>query len=585
MQPETVSDLRRRLQWFLLLRLGIATGLLAVTAFFYSRDATLIQSVQSVQAVQFLPVALALTYFVSLVSGLLLTRVQNLSVFSYVQVTFDTLFVTGIVLLTGGLPSPFPFLYHLIILNAAFLLFRRGAVVTATLAALSYGALSGLPLPFHEDFHADRLSIHLIVHFASFYAIALLGGYLTHKLLRTETLLAEREQDLGRIKSLYQGVIHNLESGIFVTDTDGVIGYANDPMGEIVNTAPQFLIGQRVEDVFPLLETSGLPTTPFEFSFLGQGEGSKERTVRLIKSPLLDTYGNRIGLLYSIQDVTSVKELERSLQETQEFERLGTKGADSSPTAPVGLVGLVGQSAPMQQFYQLVHKVAQSTITVLISGESGTGKEVVARAIHTLGPRTTQAFVPVNCGAIPDTLIESELFGSVKDAFTGAVRDRQGLFRQAHGGTLFLDEIGELPLCSQVKMLRVLQEREVTPVGGNHSIPVDVRILVATNKTLEEEVTAGRFREDLYYRLNVLSIPLPALRVRGGDLPLLMHHFLERSAIQNGKATLQVSPQAMRVLLDYGYPVNIRELENIIQHAVTMAEDSTIRLGDLPQHL
>ena len=475
MQPKTVPDLRRRLQWFLLLRLGIATGLLAVTAFFYSRDATLhIQSVQSLQAVQFLPVALALTYFVSLVSGLLLTRVRNLSVFSYVQVTFDTLFVTGIVLLTGGLQSPFPFLYHLIILNAAFLLFRRGALVTATLAALSYGALSGLSLPFHEDFHGDRLSIHLIVHFSSFYAIAFLGSYLTHKLLYAETLLAEREQDLGRIKSLYRGVIHNLESGIFVTDTNGVIEYANDPMGEIVNTAPQLLIGQRVEDVFPLLETSGLPAAPFEFSLQGQGKCSKERTLRLVNSYLLDTYDNRIGLLYSIQDVTSVKGLERSLQETQELERLGTKSTDSPPTAPIGLVG---QSAPMQHVYQLIHKVARSTSTVLISGESGTGKEVVARAIHTLGPRATQAFVPVNCGAIPDTLIESELFGSVKGAFTGAVRDRPGLFRQADGGTLFLDEVGELPLCSQVKMLRALQEREVTPVGGNHSISVDVRIL------------------------------------------------------------------------------------------------------------
>ncbi len=289
-----LPDLRRRLQWFLLLRLGIATGLLAVTGFFNSRDATLhIQAVQSVQAVQFLPVALALTYFVSLVSGLLLTRVRNLSVFSYVRMTFDTLFVTCIVLLTGGLQSPFPFLYHLIILNAALLLFRRGAVVTATLAALSYGPLSGLPLPFHQDFHADRLSIHLIDHLASFYSIAFLAGYLTHKLLRTETLLTEWEQDLGRMKSLYQGVIHNLESGIFVTDTDGVIEYANDPRGEIVNTAPQLLIGQRVEDVFPLLETSGLPAAPFEFSLQGQGEGSKERNVRLTNSYILDSYHTR----------------------------------------------------------------------------------------------------------------------------------------------------------------------------------------------------------------------------------------------------------------------------------------------------
>ena len=182
------------------------------------------------------------------------------------QVTFDTLLVTDILLLTGGLQSPFPFLYHLIILNVVFLLFRRGALATATLAALSYGAVSGLPLPFHEDFHGNRLSIHITVHFASFYAIVFLGSYLTHKLLHTETLLAEREQDLGRMKSLYQGVSHNVESHIFVTDTDGIIEYANDPRGQIVNTTPQLLIGQRVEDVIPLLETSGSPAAPFEFS-------------------------------------------------------------------------------------------------------------------------------------------------------------------------------------------------------------------------------------------------------------------------------------------------------------------------------
>ena len=173
----------------------------------------------------------------------------------------------------------------------------------------------------------------------------------------------------------------------------------------------------------------------------------------------------------------------------------------------------------MKPVHQLVQKVSPSTSTVLITGESGTGKEVVAQAIHSLGPRQNCPFVPVNCGAIPETLIESELFGSVKGAYTGATRDRPGLFRQANGGTLFLDEVGELPLASQVKLLRALQEREITPVGGNQSISVDVRVLAATNKNLEEAVTAGTFREDLFYRLNVISIPLPSLRERGGDRP------------------------------------------------------------------
>jgi len=181
--------------------------------------------------------------------------------------------------------------------------------------------------------------------------------------------------------------------------------------------------------------------------------------------------------------------------------------------------------------------------------------------------------------------MESELFGHVKGAFTGAVNTRLGLFREAEGGTIFLDEIGELPLPLQVKLLRVLQEREVTPIGGNKGVHVDVRVIAATNRDLEAEVAAGRFRQDLYYRLNVIALSTPPLRERMGDLPLLIHHFLVRSAMASGKAPHQISPQAMRILLDYHYPGNIRELENIIQHAVTMAEEETIRSKDFPSHI
>jgi two-component system response regulator PilR (NtrC family) len=181
--------------------------------------------------------------------------------------------------------------------------------------------------------------------------------------------------------------------------------------------------------------------------------------------------------------------------------------------------------------------------------------------------------------------MESELFGHLKGAFTGAVNNRLGLFREADGGTLFLDEIGELPLPLQVKLLRVLQEREVTPIGSNKGIPVNVRVIAATNRALDVEVAAGRFRQDLFYRLNVISISIPPLRDRGGDLPLLIHHFLVRFAATAGKGLHQISPQAMRILLEHHYPGNIRELENIIQHAVTMAEEDTIRSKDFPAYL
>ena len=538
MHWETRPDLRRRLQWFLLLRLGPTSCLLTVTGFLYYRDETLYN-----QYVKFLPLALGCTYFVSLLSGLFLARVRNLTLFSYAQAVFDTLFVSGAVLLTGGLQSPFPFLYHLVILNAAFLLFQRGACVAATLATLGYVGLNYIDTSLFTSLSTERFTIHLATHIVSFYAIAFLGSYITRTLFRTETLLAERDYDLGRIKALYRGVIHNLESGVIVTDADGVIEYANDPMGIILDTNPFSLIQQRVEDVFPLLETSGLPSTPFEFSLKRPDPPQKELTLRLKNSTLLDTYDNRIGLLYSIQDITSVKELERNLQETiqdaQVTERLGPRELDSPSSVATGPIG---ESDTMKPVHQLVNKVSQSASTVLITGDSGTGKEVVARAIHDLGPRGDRPFVPINCGGIPETLIESELFGAVKGAFTGAVRDRPGLFRQADSGTLFLDEVGELPLASQVKLLRALQERELTPVGGNRSISVDVRVIAATNRNLEEAVACGDFREDLFYRLNVLSIPLPSLREHGNDLPLLFHHFVEQSAGRNGEDSHRISP-------------------------------------------
>jgi two-component system response regulator PilR (NtrC family) len=239
----------------------------------------------------------------------------------------------------------------------------------------------------------------------------------------------------------------------------------------------------------------------------------------------------------------------------------------------------------MAAVYQLIIKVAEGNTTVLITGESGTGKELVARAIHEKGARAAQPFVAVNCGAIPETLIESELFGHVKGSFTGAVKDRSGLFRQADEGTLFLDEVGDLPLPLQVKLLRVLQEHEVVPIGANQGVQIDVRVLAATNKNLAEEVAAGRFREDLFYRLNVISISLPPLRERQGDLPLLLQHFLRHYAAISGKEVQQISPEAMRILLDHPYPGNIRELQNLMQHAVTMAEGKSIRPQDLPYPL
>lgn len=245
--------------------------------------------------------------------------------------------------------------------------------------------------------------------------------------------------------------------------------------------------------------------------------------------------------------------------------------------------GLVGKSKQMRDIYDLIEKVSTSMANVLILGESGTGKELVAKAIHYNSPRREKRFIAVNCGAIPDTLIEAELFGHAKGAFTGAVADRAGLFEQAEGGTLFLDEIGELPLLLQAKLLRVLQEREFRRVGGNSSVKADVRIIAASNRNLEEQVKEGHFREDLFYRLNVVQVQLPSLKERPGDIPLLLEYFYHKF-VQTPVEGEIVSSDALKVLLEYPFPGNVRELENLVERCLVLG-GKIITLECLPSHI
>ncbi|MBW1956156.1 MAG: sigma 54-interacting transcriptional regulator [Deltaproteobacteria bacterium] len=245
--------------------------------------------------------------------------------------------------------------------------------------------------------------------------------------------------------------------------------------------------------------------------------------------------------------------------------------------------GIVGRDAAMQVIFQLIEDVAPTDATVLIQGESGTGKELVARAIHAKSPRADKPFVVINCAAYPSTLLESELFGHEKGAFTGALRRKTGRFEQADGGTVFLDEIGEIPKSAQIKLLRVLQSQRFERVGAEESISVNVRVLAATHKNLMQEIKEGQFREDLFYRLNVVPVLLPELRNRRNDIPLLAAHFLEKFAAEQGKSIRGFSPAAMRRLLNYAWPGNVRELENSIEHAVVLAKGSQIEPSDLPE--
>jgi transcriptional regulator with PAS, ATPase and Fis domain len=253
---------------------------------------------------------------------------------------------------------------------------------------------------------------------------------------------------------------------------------------------------------------------------------------------------------------------------------------------PESMQGVIGLSESLVEVYRVIDRVADTTCTILITGDSGTGKELVARAVHRKSPRTNKAFVAVNCGAIPEALLESELFGHARGAFTGAHANKIGRIALAEGGTLFLDEIGEMPMSLQVKLLRVLQAREYSPVGDNRTLKADVRIVAATNVNLENAVQAGTFREDLYYRLNVIHLTVPALRERPEDVPLLVQHFLKKAKERVGRTTIDgVSRAAAQILADYQWPGNVRELENTVERAVLLCQGPLIEPKDLPQRL
>lgn len=269
---------------------------------------------------------------------------------------------------------------------------------------------------------------------------------------------------------------------------------------------------------------------------------------------------------------------------SSDFQRERSSENQSNGKSSVNsFMGIISESPDMRRIFDLIRKVARSQTTVLILGESGTGKELVAQAIHKTSNRSGK-MVPVNCGAIPEEILESELFGHEKGAFTGAISSRIGRFQMADGGTIFLDEIGEMSPKLQVKLLRVLQERKVDPVGSSRSVDVDVRVIAATNKDLREEVKAGRFREDLYYRLQVVPIQLSSLREREGDILLLARHFIEQFALKEKRNTPHLTPDVRSRLISYNWPGNVRELENLMERLVVLNESGNINLADLPDY-
>ena len=371
-------------------------------------------------------------------------------------------------------------------------------------------------------------------------------------------------------------ILDNLEVGIFTVDRGGVVTFFNTAAEKISGFSRQEVLGRPCAAIFHggspaewdlLRETiaSGSPRSGIESRILTR-EGVAV-PIRVTYLPLRNEKGIAVGGLATFSDLTLVHQLSQAIQDRYTFH------------------DMVGKSPAMQRIFENVQVVAKTDATVLIEGPTGTGKDVLAKVIHAASRRSEKPLVKVNCAAIPDTLLESEMFGYVKGAFTGAVQDRIGRFQAADGGTIFLDEIGDLPLALQAKLLRVIEEKVFFRLGTSQTTKVDVRIISASNQRLERLVARKRFREDLYYRLNVFRIELPSLQGRPADLPLLISHILRRLCTSKNIPPPEISENAMQVLLNYPYPGNIRELENILAHALILCSESTLRRKHLPDYL
>jgi len=383
--------------------------------------------------------------------------------------------------------------------------------------------------------------------------------------------MKKREPD-----KFFNVILHSIADGVFTTDGEGKITFFNKAAEEITGFTSKEAVGRYCFDIFradicqtrcALKETlktkkeiTNLPVTILN-------KNGKKIPISISTAVLKDEKGQMIGGVETFRDLSTIEELKKEL--SQKYT----------------LSDIISKNHLIHEIFNILPDIAESDSTVLIQGASGTGKELFAKAIHNLSRRKEKPFIKVNCGALPDPLLESELFGYLKGAFTDAKKDKPGRFALANGGTIFLDEVGDMSSSLQVKLLRVLQEKEYEPLGSTNPRKTDVRIIAATNKDLSKLVSEGKFRDDLFYRLNVVKIELPPLSKRREDIPLLIDAFIQKFNVKMGKQILGLSDQALRLLLKHDFPGNVRELENIIEHAFVLCGGSKIDVDCLPREL
>jgi len=402
---------------------------------------------------------------------------------------------------------------------------------------------------------------------------------ITHHALDHKALLDEKdriEAEKERYRSNLEATFRSVKDAIVTVDDTFSVIEANEATKSICGVSPRETIGKGFGEVLNrcnkschkvLRETLKTKNTIKEYRVECRHQDRPRQVVLLTSSPLTNRDKRFLGAVLVIRDITKVTDLERELRERHQFH------------------SIIGKSSKMQEVYRLVEDLAETEATVLITGKSGTGKELVARALHYGGTRAAKPLVTLNCSALAENLLESELFGHVKGAFTGAVKDKTGRFQIADGGSIFLDEIGDISPRIQLKLLRVLQEREFERVGDSTTIKVDVRVIAATNRDLGEEVRRGEFREDLYYRLKVVEVPLPPLREKREDIPLLVDHFCSLFNKKFKKNISGISNEVLTTFMHYPWPGNIRELEHSIEHAFVICHGQAITVDHLPSEI